>query len=993
MADLYNSKTRQQEEINDPEMLQEAIKGRTHGFKLGEKIPAIDPYGKKVWVPSEEVHELADMGYRFPTKNEQEVERFVEAHSGPLSSIGVGVAQGINQLALGLPELIYNKTASPLEVAKKEALKKERQYANALGGTAGFIGSLFTGPGARLFQGASKAGTAVSKHVAEKLGAATAEQVGKRTLGQAAKSIAARTAGMGVEGGVISTPHAITEAALGDPQAAAEHLLSGLGIGSIFGVATGLGGEAFKVTRNVYRDIVKAAEERDVTIEKLARQMNQVWSGVPEERFKYYLQNRERVNNARTRAEIFDEINQLTSTARNQVDELKLAVKEKDQELTQAYQNARRDLAQSKTPQSVADEIALSLEGLKARAGSLSQEADEVLANTPGGVPLDEMISFIRNARKKYVPVMVGQKAKSTAQRLDALADDIQGLRQPGDPPLAYPAVRDILQQVRDDVDWSPLAAEFNTRLNAANKEFTHNLSELVKKDSPQYAEIMVELKKLADLHESMVKKGFADRAKGATLFDRIVKKGSQVDEKLISEYDSIAGAQFSRELNSLRTAKMMLEKSTRRDLRRVLTPQLYEQRELLKQQLDKAEKFYEPMSALTTERILPAMQNLDRKRPNLLTERAFQYLDDVSGKNFIQEIDDRNTLDMFLKEDKAGTRKTFLSTVVASGLGSLLGLGTGGPVGAIAGAVGGATLDIYSGQILKALVDRTPSVSGLLFVEKALKQNGQKIDEIPGLLQRWAEKKPKKYKTDTAAIGALWRVLEADKTDAHKHEHKQKGLSESTMKLSEINEKLTLLLSNPEAMQEHLSRITEGLIMGGAPEIASAFVIEAQKLLQYIYASMPKPPQPSSPFGRQIKWRPPDYQLFAFAQKLQVLENPFMVLDALEDGTLTKNHVEALQVVFPKLYEEMRGKFMQIAMSGAAQPLDYNQRIKLSLLLDMPLDSSLTSKNINYLQSTFADGQEPDQETPTSGAFHPQMNTKYPRGLETQSQQLLEVR
>lgn len=1011
--DLYNAKTRQREDINDPEALQDAIRNKTHSFEVGQEIPAVNPYGQKVWIKSDEAHEKAALGYTFPTKNEEEVERFVESHSGPLSAIGVGMAQAADELLLGLPELIYEKTASPLEVAKKEALKKEHGLANALGGTAGFIGSMFYGPGARLFKGASKVGDAVNRAVAEKLSAATRGEISKRVLNQTAQKIAARTAGMGVEGAVISAPHAITEAALGHPQEAAEHLLGGIGLGALigggFGLGTGLAGEALQLGKRVYNDKLKWSQERGATIKRIARQMARVWTGVPEEKFEYYLNDMERVNSARPAEEIFDDINQAVGGFRTQVEGLKNVVKEKETELAQAYKNSRRDLAQVTTPQIVADETALALERLKSTAGALSGEADEILAAIPGGMDVDDLISIVRSARKTHVPVMVGEKAKTVARKLDALEADLQALKKPAKltpaekknlgifaehqtEKLDYPTVRDIIQQVRDDIDWRPVSPEFNTRLNKANKSFTERVSDMVKKDSPQYAAKVKELSKLATIHEKMIAKGFGDPTRSAAIFDTMIKKGAAIDGQLLAEFDAVAGTKLLKSLKGVRGAKTLLEKSARENMSRVLNLDLWREVRNLKRQLKRAEQIYEPISALTPERIQAAMKNLDRKNPNILTQRAFEELDRLTGRKFTQEITDRNVLDSFFKEDKAGSRKVGLSTAVTSGLGSLIGLNVAGPVGLIGGAVTGATLDLYGGQILKNLVDRNPSVAGLLFVEKAMKQNAQKLDSIPNWLVDWAQKKkPTQYKSDTAAIGALWRVLETDKSEERHGSHK--GLSESVLKLSEINEKLADLLSNPETMQDHLARITEGLFEGGAPEIAQSFIMASQELLQYLYDALPKPPRPSSPFERPMKWKPPDYQVFAFAQKLQVLENPFMVLDALQDGSLTKNHVQTLAAIFPHIYQEIRGKFAEVATSGVTIPLDYNQRVKLSLLLNMPLDASLTPENIKYLQSTFAQDQAQEEGNKTQGAFHPQINTRYPRGLQTQSQQLLEVR
>lgn len=1017
--DLYNTKTREKEEINDPDELQQALASKSHGFQSGTQIPAINPYGEHVFIPADRVHDLVAGGYKIPTQNELAVEKFVEANKGPLGAFGVFGAQAADEFLGGTGELIFNKTASPLAVAKKEALKKEHDYGNLLGGLIGGTGGLFFGPMARLFGGASKIGQATTKRVAEKLGVESAGVVGQRGINQAARDIVAKTVGMGAEGGIIAAPHAITEALLGDPIAASEHLLAGVGIGSFFGAGLGASKELFGLTKKIAQDVQQQMAAHDLSIKKLSRQMAKVWTGVPEEKFAEYLNHPERVNAADTNEKIYDEINTVVSGYRSKVDNLKIAVKEKEQELNQTYRNARRDLEQARTPQTLADEIALSVENLKPVLGAMSKEADDILANTPGGISPDKMIGFLKYIKSEAVPVMVGEKAKTVALKLDHLIDDIQtNLRKPKQlsdseaknlgmfakvavEDVPFPTVRDIIQQVRDDIDWTPLAAAFNTRLNKANKSFTERLSDLVKKKSPEYADKMAEMKKIADLHEEMLKVGFGDRRKGAALFDRIAKSKSEIDSALISKYDSITGSQFKNALDGFKKNRDLLEQSARRDMRSKFVPKIYADYQSLQNELKKAEQVFKPMSTLTPERILPAMKNLDRKKPDLLVERAIQYLDGLKpqnsmgighGYNFRQRIDDRNILDMFQKENRAGSRLVNLSTAIASGIGGAIGLGTAGPAGLIAGSMGGAVADIYGGQILKGLVDKFPSMAGLLFVEQTMKKNAQRIDEIPSLLQRMSKIGSKNVAPSTLAINSLYRVLQS--TDTGKENPKKNpALSESAHKISEIYERVSELLSDPYLLKAHLEKMTQGLTEGGAPGISSDFIMKAQQVLQYIAAIIPKPPSPTSPFQRRIPWKPADYEIYAFAQKLQVLEDPLSVLDFLENGSLTQNHMEALNAIYPQISQEIRKKVTETAMSGEEIALDYDKRIKLSLLLGVPIDTTLTPQSVNYFQSGFLMPEVDTSAQPNPTGFKADISDDYATQRQTQFQNLENMR
>jgi hypothetical protein len=104
--------------------------------------------------------------------------------------------------------------------------------------------------------------------------------------------------------------------------------------------------------------------------------------------------------------------------------------------------------------------------------------------------------------------------------------------------------------------------------------------------------------------------------------------------------------------------------------------------------------------------------------------------------------------------------------------------------------------------------------------------------------------------------------------------------------------------------------------------------------------------------FKRDIKWKPSDYDLSNFERKMDVLMNPFVVLKELENNTLTRSHMHALKEVYPSLHQKMMTRVMDTLVNKKL-PLDYNKRIKLSLLMDAPLDDTL--KSLPYYQSTWA--------------------------------------
>ena len=236
---IFNVKTGEQEPL-EGEALRNALASGTHAYAKGERVNIVGPNDQKLNVPAENIVMAMDKGYRPVSASEQAIEEYKAENKGLKGDLKVGIGQLVDEAAMGLPEIIYQHKGDPFEVAKWEALKKEHDVANTIGGVFGFGGSLlYGGP---LFKGATKAGEVGAKAtglLADKIIQVSAEEVAKRTATTAAKELLKKSitkaGGMAAEGMALSAPHAITEAMLGDPEAAAESIMMGAGLGAIFG--------------------------------------------------------------------------------------------------------------------------------------------------------------------------------------------------------------------------------------------------------------------------------------------------------------------------------------------------------------------------------------------------------------------------------------------------------------------------------------------------------------------------------------------------------------------------------------------------------------------------------------------------------------------------------------------------------------------------------------------------------------------------------------
>jgi hypothetical protein len=132
---------------------------------------------------------------------------------------------------------------------------------------------------------------------------------------------------------------------------------------------------------------------------------------------------------------------------------------------------------------------------------------------------------------------------------------------------------------------------------------------------------------------------------------------------------------------------------------------------------------------------------------------------------------------------------------------------------------------------------------------------------------------------------------------------------------------------------------------------------------VEFLYDKMPKNPydvEVPGISGRQYK--PSAAELSKFERYVQVVESPISVFNEMEAGTLTRDHVEALEAVYPafykKLQQEVHAKVSELDAKGE-HSLPYKKRVQLGILFGQPTDSSMTGRAIVDLQATFQPAQD----------------------------------
>jgi len=193
------------------------------------RIPVISPDGKFGTIDRSELAQANGMGYREATGAEvlENKERFDYQNMGP-QAFGMGA---LRSLTFGISDVV----AKQIWDARKLNLLRDENQAESLVGE--IVGAVVP---ALASAGAGAAGT-LGKLTAPGAIATGSKEIAKRVF-KSGSPVLRGTAEAAVEGAVWGAQPTITEATLGDPDEVAEHLISGVGLGALFGGVLGAAG-------------------------------------------------------------------------------------------------------------------------------------------------------------------------------------------------------------------------------------------------------------------------------------------------------------------------------------------------------------------------------------------------------------------------------------------------------------------------------------------------------------------------------------------------------------------------------------------------------------------------------------------------------------------------------------------------------------------------------------------------------------------------------
>lgn len=994
--------------MNVEDAQQKIISGQ-YTLPKGSRVNVINPDGETVSLPAEQVRNALADGYKLESPNDGAVREYVEDNKGVLGALKVGIGQAVNQLAMDIPQTIFDQTQDPLTIRKKEALKDDHAAWNVVGGVTGFAGSLFAAPTKAIYSGAAKIGEIAARPLAQRLAAQGMEKGAM----SAAKKIMARTAEnavkLGVEGAVTMAPKAITEAALGDPNASAESLLAGGGFGAAMGIVgtpvgaalSGLGKKlSVKMAMKAEQEAAQAAEQQKqsfkVTLKgkgtsDIAGETIPKGTGAP--------------RSIMDETQFIDELGNRTQPDINAVGDGTIAGDAKAFGWNDEHAKFLASESAKKKENVSIIENAFNFFGVKPTEGQLSkskpvQQAEQFYEKRPDTAigqarilqkqtQFDAINSWVKNLlnfgdeqtaslRDNFI---LGEKIKGGVKQV------ISGIEQANKPLWkaineAYPEAQfsvEAKNQLADLIEGISGGKYKNLKFDGQDKiknlvnELRENPNILTLDELKNLKSAFWETKPASFGTDKATTKAFSQANQAMLDFEEQTIKG------LAESNPKLEGLFKQRlEANAKHSAMMRQFES----IGDALGVKFKNADELLgaledgktNEQIAKAFKDKNDIGSLKVlQKEFPELFELSRK--SWKAEQLNKYVKDGDANigsiaRELKKLTDSQAEILLNADEREGLQH--LIAAVESGAPPVNPSNTGQTAHFInpqmqasdfsltqqinnsLGKIVSNLTDDVTGSILQARASHAMELEGIFVAESQLNKTRGFLNKIPSILDNMAEGAGKAKGLAVKHFPAITSgFLSSISNDSEKALDKAEAIERLQNQVSQY-------VSNEPFRAEKVAAEVKGLDGMGAPNIAAAYSQKLNQAIDYVQQVMPKQLQPATPFYKP-KFKPSAAEIASFERKIEVLNNPFVVFNALEQGTLTKDHVESLAANYPLLYQAMRGRMLD-HLTENPKDFSYSQRLNLSLLMGFDFDQTATPQSILSYQTAWQQAPAFDQ-------------------------------
>lgn len=181
-------------------------------------------------------------------------------------------------------------------------------------------------------------------------------------------------------------------------------------------------------------------------------------------------------------------------------------------------------------------------------------------------------------------------------------------------------------------------------------------------------------------------------------------------------------------------------------------------------------------------------------------------------------------------------------------------------------------------------------------------------------------------------------------------------------------------LMNNPDHMERLLSAVGDD-IGYYSPDTAQSMKNTLARAVAFLASKAPQ----SKPMAPGMPDLEPSYtEKVRFARYLRVINDPLLLIDDVKSGVVTPEEIEAVEAVYPRLFEEIQGELAYVFTAQSADetkptPMTYKERIALSKILKTDM-TGIMKRNLGVsAQSIYGSLKQPppqrQQQMPVSRA------------------------
>jgi hypothetical protein len=160
--------------------------------------------------------------------------------------------------------------------------------------------------------------------------------------------------------------------------------------------------------------------------------------------------------------------------------------------------------------------------------------------------------------------------------------------------------------------------------------------------------------------------------------------------------------------------------------------------------------------------------------------------------------------------------------------------------------------------------------------------------------------------------------------------------------------------------------------------EYNGPYAATSARAVAYLSQLKPKT-EPTNPLDS--KRVPSKSEQATYNRALGIAQQPLVTLKYIQDGTLTRQDMQALQTIYPSLHAQLVNQVTQQMVNTLARgkSIPYSTRKSLSTFIGQPLDSTLTPQSIQAAQPV---SEQPQQQPQQGGQSKPPSASSM-KGLE----------